>query len=60
MDVMMQRTDTQLNAELAELRNSYIWQANAAVSQGRDDLARNLGHEYPAEVRKLLEVRRSA
>ena len=55
---MNQQTDRQLNAELAELRNSYIWQVNAAVSKGRDDLAWNLGQEYPAEVRKLLGLRR--
>lgn len=42
------------DAELIELHDSYVWQVNAAVSAGRDDLVWSLAQEFPDEALDLL------
>ena len=49
-----QPADDPLSVELTELRDSYVWHANAAVSAGRDDLARNISQDFPDEALGLL------
>jgi len=39
-----------VNEELTDLHDSYVWQTNAAVSAGRDDLAANLAQEFVDEA----------
>jgi len=38
------------------LREAYIWKVNAALEQGREDLAEELGEKYLDEVRSALEA----
>lgn len=38
------------------LRDAYIWKVNAALEQGREDLAEELGEQYLDEVRSALEA----
>jgi hypothetical protein len=57
--MMKQRLDDPLDDELTELHDLYVWQANAAVSTGRDDLAWELAQEFPDEALELLVRSRS-
>lgn len=40
---------------LEYLRDAYIYKVNAALDQGRDDLATELADDYIEEVRRALE-----
>jgi hypothetical protein len=42
-------------AHLEYLREAYIYKVNAALAQGRDDLAAELADDYLDEVRRALE-----
>jgi hypothetical protein len=42
-------------AYLEHLREAYVYKVNAALAQGRDDLAAELADDYLDEVRRLLE-----
>ena len=54
---MMQPANSPYDVELVELHESYVWQVNAAVSAGSDDLAWDLAQDFPDEALELL-VRR--
>lgn len=43
-----------LAAKLTKLHDSYVWQANAAVAAGREDLALNVAAEFPDEALELI------
>lgn len=57
--MMKQRADDPFDTELTELHDAYVWQANAAASAGRDDLAWELAQEFPDEALELLVRSRS-
>jgi hypothetical protein len=42
-------------AYLEHLREAYVYKVNAALAQGRDDLAAELADDYLEEVRRALE-----
>jgi hypothetical protein len=42
-------------AYLEYLREAYVYKVNAALAQGRDDLAAELADDYLDEVRRALE-----
>lgn len=42
--------------QLEYLREAYVYKVNAALEQGRDDLASELADDYLEEVRKALEA----
>ncbi len=51
----MKRPDDDIHdAELTALHDAYIWQANAAVSAGNDDVAWTLAQDFPDEALVLL------
>ena len=41
---------------LEHLREAYVYKVNAALEQGRDDLANELADDYLDEVRSALEA----
>jgi hypothetical protein len=42
--------------QLEYLREAYVYKVNAALEQGREDLASELADDYLEEVRKALEA----
>jgi hypothetical protein len=42
--------------QLEYLREAYIFKVNAALAQGREDLANELAEDYLDEVRSALEA----
>jgi hypothetical protein len=42
--------------QLEYLREAYVYRVNAALEQGREDLASELADDYLEEVRKALEA----
>jgi hypothetical protein len=41
-------------ARLRELHDAYVWDVNAAVAAGRDDLVAELADEYAAEALRMM------
>lgn len=52
--MMKQPANSPLDAELVELHQSYVWQVNAAVAEGSDDLASDLAQGFPDEALSIL------
>jgi len=48
------RKDSPADLELAELHDAYVWSANAALTAGRDDLARAAVQDYADEALEVL------
>jgi phage shock protein A len=42
--------------QLEYLREAYVFKVNAALEQGREDLAKELAEDYLDEVRSALEA----
>lgn len=57
--MMKQSAEGPLDADLNELHDAYVWQVNAAVSAGGDDLAWGVAQDFPDEALELLVRRRS-
>ena len=51
---MMKRPDSPLDAELTALHDAYTWQVNAALAQGREDLAAEVAQDFPDDALALL------
>jgi hypothetical protein len=43
-----------LSERLRELHEDYVWQVNAAIGEGREDLVARLVDEYPGAALRLL------
>jgi len=52
--MMKHAASSPFDAELEELHDSYVWQVNAAVAAGHDDVAWDVAQDFPDEALELL------